>query len=79
MADVILSDGREINFDLSRITIREYRRLFDREQSEDEEFATLAKAAGISEEDVANLSYTDWRRFGQAFFAKAREPLADPN
>ena len=77
--DVTLSDGREIVFDLNRISIREYRALFDREQSEGDEYATLAKAAGMTADEVGALGYEDWRRFGQAFFKKAREPLADPN
>ena len=79
MADVTLSDGREITFDLNKISIKEYRALFTVEQPDDEEYATLAKAAGIKTEEVATLGFEDWRRFGAAFFAKAREPLADPN
>lgn len=79
MADVTLSDGREITFDLNKVTIREYRALFNAQQPDEDEYATLAKAAGMKPEAVSALGFEDWRQFGKAFFRKAQEPLADPN
>jgi hypothetical protein len=79
MADITLSDGREITFDLNKISIREYRALFKTTQPDDEEYASLAKVCGLKPDDVASLGYVDWRKLCLAFFNKAREPLADPN
>ena len=78
-ADVILSDGREITFNLNKVTIKEYRALFDVAQPDQEEYAILAKASGLTAEAVGNLGFDDWRLFATAFFEKAREPLADTN
>lgn len=78
MADITLKDGREITFDLDKITIKEYRALFETSQDE-EDYATIAKASGLNPDDVAGLSYSDWRRLTRAFFKKAAEPLEDPN
>jgi hypothetical protein len=79
MSDVTLADGREIEFDLSKITIEEYRALFDPTQPNEEEYEILAKCARLKADEVRKLSLADWKRFGGAFFKKAREPLADPN
>lgn len=78
MADITLSDGKEINFDLDKITIKEYRGLFETSQDE-EDYSTIAKASGLKPEEIAGLSYNDWRRLTRAFFKKASEPLEDPN
>ena len=79
MADITLSDGREITFDLNKISIKEYRALFKPEQPDTEEYKLLARVSGLTADEVGNLGYDDWRRFARAFFEKAREPLADPN
>ena len=55
MANVTLSDGREIEFDLSKMTIREYRALFDAGQPEEDEYKTLAKVSGLSEDEIGDL------------------------
>lgn len=79
MADVTLSDGREIEFDLSKMTIKEYRALFDPAQPDEDEFKTLSKVTGVEADVLGNMDYITYRRLLTAFFAKAREPLADPN
>jgi hypothetical protein len=78
MADLILSDGREITLDLTQITLREYRALFSPHQPEEED-ASLAKVAGLTLEEYQTLPYPDWRRITTKFFERAREPLTDPN
>ena len=79
MADITLSDGREITFDLNKISIKEYRALFCPEQPDAEEYEFLARVSGLSADEVGSLGFDDWRRFARAFFEKARQPLADPN
>ncbi len=74
---VTLSDGREIAYDLSKLTLREYRSLFEAGQPDAEADAILGKVTGLN--DIDALPYLDWRRLMQGFFKAAREPLADPN
>lgn len=77
MADIVLKDGREINIDLSLITIAEYRSLFDPEKKQDDGDPIIAKVTGLTELEVAELPYTEYKRIAKAFFKKAAEP--DPN
>lgn len=79
MADVTLSDGKEITFDLSKMTIKEYRSILDPQEETDKSDGTLARVAGMELEDVQNLPYPDYRRIANAFFKKCQEPLQLPN
>lgn len=79
MADVTLSTGREIVIDLTKITLKQYRALFDKSQPQAEEDATIAACAGLTLDEYLGLIYPDFKRIAAAFFRKAREPLADPN
>jgi hypothetical protein len=79
MADITLSDGRALTFDLYKLTIKEYRSLFDKTQAQDEEDRLIARTVGLSLDEYQALAYPDFRRLADAFFKKAREPLADPN
>lgn len=67
------------NFDLTKITIAEYRRLFAKDQPDEEGDATLAKVAGIPVEEIVKLPYPEYRRLVKEFFEAAREPLNSPN
>jgi len=79
MPNLTLNDGREITIDMSVITIREYRELFKKGQKQEDEDATLARASGLTVDELLDLSQPDFRRLAEAFFKAAREPLADPN
>ncbi len=79
MADVKLSNGKEITIDLYKISIKEYRSLFDREQPPETEDKLVAKVCDMNLDEYQNLPQPDWRLLVTTFFRKAREPLADPN
>lgn len=79
MADLTLAGGRVITVDLNRVSIREYRALFVKDQPQAEEDATLAKAAGLTVDELLELGQSDYRKLAALFFKLAREPLADPN
>jgi hypothetical protein len=79
MVTVTLSDGRELTVDLTKISIREYRRLFIDETTLDEEDALLAPCFGLTLEEFQTLPYPDYKAATHAFFERARKPLADPN
>lgn len=79
MADLTLSDGRDITFDLSAYTVREYRSLFNRDQAAEEGDEIVGRAAGLTVDEVGSLAHVDYKRLLTAFFKRASEPLADPN
>ena len=79
MSDLKLSDGRELDIDLHRVTIKEWRALLDPEQSNADEYATLAKIVGWKAKDVESLPYPDFRLLGMKVAEKASNPLSDPN
>ena len=80
MQTVKLSNGREITVDIGRISVREYRALFNPEQKQDDEDSTLAKVAGLAVDELLDLSQSDYRRIITAMLADAKQPLdADPS
>lgn len=80
MQTVKLSHGREITVDIGRISVREYRALFNPEQKQDDEDSTLAKVAGLAVDELLDLSQPDYRRIITAMLADAKQPLdADPS
>lgn len=79
MADIKLGDGKEITFDLTSLTLKEYRALFDPKQPKEDEDRIVSRAAGLSLEEYVNLTYLDWKRLFVAFLKKAREPIVDPS
>ena len=79
MSDLKLSDGREVDIDLHRVTIKEWRGLLNPEQKEEDEYATLAKIVGWKAKDIADLPYPDFRLLGLKVAEKASNPLTDPN
>ena len=80
MQTVKLSNGREITVDIGRISVREYRALFNPEQKQDDEDSTLAKVAGLAVDELLDLAQPDYRRIITAMLADAKQPLdADPS
>jgi hypothetical protein len=79
MSDLKLSDGRELDIDLYKITIKEWRALLNPEQDEAEEYRILGKVVGLKAADIEKLPYMDFRRLGNKVAEKASAPLADPN
>lgn len=74
MADITLEGGQEITFDLSRLTLREFRSLFDTRQKPEDEDVILSKVCGLTLEEYQALDYLSWRRLCAAFFERARNP-----
>lgn len=76
-ADLVLSDGREIFLDMTKITLREFRELFKPSQDKTEEDKTLARVAGLTVEELQALPVPDWRSLAARFFEKAQEPAKE--
>lgn len=76
--DVTLSTGAVLSVDLHRISIKEYRALFVPEQPQADGDATLAKAFGLTADELLELSQPDYRLAVKTFFDAAKAPLDDP-
>ena len=79
MSDITLSDGREIDIDLTKVSLREHRALFDPRQAQADEDDTACKMSGLSLDEYLDLSLVEQKRLWSAYFTKVRNPLADPN
>ena len=79
MADITLSTGREIEFDLSKISLREYRSLFGTKLPTSEEDELITRVAGLTLDEYQDLPMPDYKRIIKGLVKKVREPLADPN
>ena len=75
--DIVLS-GKEYFIDLNRISIREWRAMFDDKQDQALEDATLAKVCGLNTDEFLDIGREDWRALVAAIFRKAGQPLANP-
>lgn len=76
---VTLSDGREVTVDLSKITIKEHRSLFDAADKQENEDRLLSRVCGMSLEDFQNLPAIDWKLLTECYFWLFRNPVFDPN
>lgn len=79
MADFVLNNGKEINFDISKITRKDYKGFFDKTVTEEDDDKKLSRVSGLTVDEIESLEYPEYRRFISAFYKKCREPLADPN
>jgi hypothetical protein len=70
---------RTFEVDLTQISIKEYRLLFEASHTPDQDDELYARCLGLSVDELQALSLPDYRRAVKAFFDKAKEPLADPN
>jgi hypothetical protein len=79
MADVILKKGAlEVTFDFENVTIKEFRSLFDKDQTADDEDYIVGKVAGLTVDEVQALSHPDYKRLMSAFWKRSQDPINDP-
>ncbi len=77
MSDCTLSTGKEITFDLYKMTYAEWRTLFDKDTPEATSDGLVAKVGGLSLDEYQNLPYPDHVLYDRTFWEKAKNPLAD--
>jgi len=78
MADLTLHDGREIDFDLYKISVREWYELLDPNQERELEYDKIAKVTGLTVDDIQDLPLPDYRKLTRKFLELATKPDADP-
>lgn len=68
--------GKEIpEIDLRNVTVKEWRAMFDNTQPDHEGDQTLAKASGLSLEEIQNLALYDYRALFAAVVERSGKPL----
>jgi hypothetical protein len=78
MADVTLPDlGREVAYNLHKLSIADYRAMLDPGHSFDEEKETMALVTGLSVAEQDGLTLWDHKLLWREFWRVCREPLRD--
>ena len=77
MADITLSDGRAVTFDLDLMTLEEFDALRDPMQPKDEERTIIARVCGMELADLKNMGYLQYSRLVTAFIKRCNDPLAE--
>ena len=78
-AEVILTSGKAVTVDLNKVSTREFREMTDPRQPDRDEAITIAKACGMTVEEIINLPFPDYRLIGNAFMRLATKPLENLN
>ena len=79
MSDYKLPDGKEITFDLSKMTYGQWMGLFDSKESDERSDETLARVCGLEIDTLKSMSFPEYKKLFAEFLKKTREPLSDPN
>ena len=77
-ATVKLFSGKEVIIDLMKPSAKEWRQITNPKTTEQEEYAILAKATGMSAEELAELPQPDYRLVIDAFVRLGTQPLTNP-
>ena len=73
----MLSDGREVVYDLRKLSMKDYRAMFDPASKYEDEEATIARVTGLSVEELQDLTVYDHKLLWRDFFKTCRDPLKD--
>ena len=77
-ATVKLFSGREIIIDLMKPSAKEWRLITNPKTTEEEEYAILGKATGLTNVELAELAQPDYRLVIDAFVRLGTQPLTNP-
>lgn len=78
--NLVLEDGSTITLNTNRMTISEYRHLFDKDANEDFGDVVLAKVASMSIEELRAIGHDDYMAIVHRFWKLVREAnRPDPN
>ena len=77
--DVVLSNGREITFDFSKVTYGEVHGVFDPKDEKIRTDETIGKSAGMSIDEIYALTGADYKRLAKGFVNRWINWKDDPN
>ena len=73
-ADLTLSDGKEVIFDLKKMTRQEYRDLHNPAYTDENDDLVLAKITGIDIEELRVMNMEDYSRLIWQLIRKVQQP-----
>lgn len=76
--DVVLTNGREVRFDFTKVTVKEWRAMLSPTQTDEEGDSVLTKVSGVTKEEMEELTVEDQRILTQGMFRAYRNPLPFP-
>jgi len=73
-ADLTLSDGKEVVFDLKKMSRQEYRDLHNPAYTDENDDLVLAKVTGIDVEELRDMNMEDYGRLIWQLIRKVQQP-----
>jgi hypothetical protein len=73
-----LSSGSEIVVDLTKISIKEWREMWDLHSDDAKSDEIFGRCVGMSLDEVQALNFRDFQQVGRAIREAASQPLEDP-
>jgi hypothetical protein len=77
MFSITLKSGKEVTIDLYKLTVLEIRALLDKKAKDHDGDEILAKAVGMSVEELTELPFPDYRKLTRYFWQCVTDPLKD--
>lgn len=71
--------GSKFTIDLTKITIAEWRTMWDYNKPDAERDGIISKVSGLTPAEVLALTFRDYQALCAAIREEAGKPLADPN
>lgn len=79
MGGVTLSTGQEITIDTGKLTVKEWRGFVNPRGTVKSENEIVMKVTGITNDDIDNMLWDDFRMVVKSIMSQANRPLDDPN
>jgi hypothetical protein len=79
MADFTTKSGIEINFDFEKITVAQYRAIFDPKSAVEMDDSIIEKVCGVDSGFILGLTVKENTRLFKAFVKSANTAIDDPN
>jgi hypothetical protein len=73
-ADMTLSDGREVVFNLKKMSRQEYRDLHNPAYTDENDDVVIAKVTGIDIEELRDMNMEDYSRLIWQLIRKVQQP-----
>lgn len=77
MFKILLKSKGEIEINLYNLSVGDVRSLLDTKKKQHEGDEILGKAVGMTAEELADLSYPDYRKLTKFFWECVNDPLKD--
>ena len=77
--DMVLSTGKEIRFDLSKMSYGQYLGLWDPDEADEKSFLTISRVCGMPWEEMRELPYPEYKLLMSKFFQRCKDPVNSPN